>query len=45
MKTAKDIIEKWYKSLHKLGDIAIIQLEEAMKEYATQFIELAAKKR
>lgn len=42
IKTAEDILNKWYKPLNKIGDIASIQLIEAMKEYAKQFIDLAA---
>lgn len=42
MKTAKEVIEKWYIPLKQLGDIGTIQLEEAIKEYAAQFIDLAA---
>lgn len=42
IKTAEEILNKWYKPLNKIGDIASIQLTEAMKEYAVQFIDLAA---
>lgn len=42
IKTADEILNKWYKPLSKIGDIASIQLTEAMKEYAEQFIDLAA---
>ena len=43
IKTAEELINKWHRPLNKLGDIASIQLIEAMKEYAEQFIDLAAK--
>lgn len=41
MLTASKILQKWYKPLHK-SEIAELCIEEAMKEYAAQFIELAA---
>lgn len=42
IKSAEEILNKWYKPLDKIGDIAFIQLTEAMKEYAEQFIDLAS---
>lgn len=42
IKTAEEILNKWHKPLNKIGDIASIQLTEAMKEYAEQFIDLAS---
>lgn len=44
IKTAEELINKWYRPLNKLGDMTSIQLTEAMKEYASQFIDLAAEK-
>lgn len=42
MQTASKILQKWYKPLHR-SEIAELCIEEAMKEYAAQFINLAAK--
>lgn len=44
IKTAEQVLKKWYKPLHGIGTLAQIQIEEAMKEYADQFIDLAASK-
>lgn len=44
IKSAEEILNKWYKPLNKIGDIASIQLTEAMKEYAGQFIDLTYEK-
>lgn len=34
IKSAEQILEKWYNPLHGIGEIAKLQIIEAMKEYA-----------
>lgn len=41
-KSAEQILKKWYTPLHGIPEIVQLQLEAAMKEYAEQFIDLAA---
>ncbi len=36
MRTAEEILQKWYTPLHGIGDIAHLQIVEAMKEYAIE---------
>lgn len=36
MKTLEQTLKKWYNQLHGIGDIALIQITEAMQEYATE---------
>lgn len=37
MKKPEEILKKWYNPLHGIGDIAELQIVEAMKEYAIEF--------
>lgn len=34
MKKTEEILKKWYNPLHGMGEIAELQITEAMKEYA-----------
>lgn len=39
---AETILKKWHTPLYGIPNIELVILTEAMKEYATQFIDLAA---
>lgn len=36
MRTAEEILKKWHTPLHGIGEIAELQIVEAMKEYAIE---------
>jgi len=42
MSKAEQILKKWYNPLHGIGDIAEIQITEAMKEYAMECLKKAS---
>ena len=44
MSKAEQILKKWYNPLHGIGDIAEIQITEAMKEYAMQCLKKASER-
>lgn len=37
MKTLEQTLKKWYNPLHGINDMALIQITEAMKEYAEEY--------